>query len=377
MNSPLEEIPIVRPALPSLADIQKMIEPTYAAGRVTLGPTVRELETEVSAYLGGREVVAVNSATSGLIFAYRALELPPGGEVICPSFTFAATAHAVVWNRLVPVFVDCRPDTFTIDPKEIERAITERTVAISPTNIFGVPPDYDAIAAIAASRRLAVVCDSAQGLGSIYKGVPGGAIGHVEVFSMSPTKVISAIEGGLIATGDPLLARRFRSLRDYGKADAGPEAGEDMNEIGLSARMSEFHAAVGLLNFRRKDELIAVRRRRIDELTARLGLLPNIQMQTIPDDRITSGNYFVILLTSTGAKDRDHLKKHLAAAGIQTKRYFYPPVHRQTAQQHFPLRIVGDLANTERISSQALALPLYHSITDAEIDRIVAAISSF
>ncbi len=353
-----------------------LVAESYSSGVVTVGRLVRELEEEAKRATGAREAVAVSCCTSALMLCWRALDLPAGGEVICPSFTFAATAHAIVWNGLVPVFVDCLPGTCTMDPAEAEKAISAKTVAICPVYIFGLPPDLEPLADLAGRKGLPLVIDSAQGLGSDYRGRPAGTFGAAECFSMSPTKVVTAVEGGLVTTNDTELAQKLRSLRDYGKALEGPFAGEDMADIGLSARMSEMHAAVGLLNLRRREELVAARRRLIGIYRQRLGDLPGCSVQEFPADRTTNGNYFVLFIGSGAKKTRDEVKKALAAQGIQTKRYFFPPVHDQAGQKRFSMRVVGELPRTWEASRTALALPLYSHMTGEDQERVISAVES-
>jgi len=372
-NAPL---PIIRPTLPPLEDVSALLAESYASGVVTVGQIVRELEAEARRTTGAKEAVAVSNCTSALMLSWRALGLPVGGEVICPSFTFAATAHAIVWNGLVPVFVDCMPDTLAVDPAEVERAITPKTVGICPVYIFGLPPDIDPLLEIAEKKGLPLVFDSAQGLGSTYKGHPAGAFGTAECFSMSPTKVITAVEGGLVTTDDRELAKKLRSLRDYGKALDGPLASEDMTDIGLSARMSELHATVGLLGLRRRADLVAARRRLISAYRERLGLLKGCRVQEYPADRETSGNYFVLLVGDGARLSRDGLRDALAKEGIQTKRYFHPPVHEHSGQKAYPMRVAGELPRTCRASSEGLALPLYSHMTQEEQERVMRAVEA-
>ena len=207
-------LPIIRPTLPPLDKVAALLEESYESGVVTVGRLVRQLEDETRAATGAREAVAFSSCTGALMLAWRALELEPGSEVICPSFTFAATAHAIVWNNLVPVFVDCLPGTCTVDPTEIEKAVAPKTAAVCPVYIFGLPPDVGPLEDVARRRGMPLVFDSAQGLGSTYKGRAAGGFGLAECFSMSPTKVVTAVEGGLLTTDDADLAERLRSLRD-------------------------------------------------------------------------------------------------------------------------------------------------------------------
>jgi dTDP-4-amino-4,6-dideoxygalactose transaminase len=297
----------------------------------------------------------------------RALELKPGGEVILPSFTFAATAQAVAWNGLVPVFCDCLPRTCALDPEDVERNLTSRTVAICPVYIFGLPPDVEAFLDLGRRKGLPVYFDSAQGLGATYCGQPAGTFGACEVFSLSPTKVVTAIEGGLVTTNDGILADRLRGMRDYGKD---PGNGEDMAYLGLSARMSELHAAVGLLSLRRMDELVKARLDPIAIYRDCLGALPGCSVQEFPSDRTTSGNYFVLFISDTARKTRDQVCAALRDLGIQTKRYFYPPVHQQTVFRHFPMRVSSHMRNTLKASAEGLALPLYSHMTLEQLEFI-------
>jgi dTDP-4-amino-4,6-dideoxygalactose transaminase len=356
--------------------VTALVRESYASGVVTVGKVVRELEEEAKRATGAKEAIAVANCTSALMLTWRALDLPVGGEVICPSFTFAATAHAITWNGLVPVFVDCLPGTFTVDPSEVEKAITPKTVGICPVCIYGLPPDIGALEEIAQGKNLPLVFDSAQGLGAEYGGTPAGGFGLAECFSMSPTKVVTAIEGGLVTTSDSRLAAELRSLRDYGKALDGPLAGEDMAAVGLSARMSELHAAVGLLGLQRREELVRARLGLIGVYRERLSRLPGCSVQEFPADRASSGNYFVLFIGPDAKMSRDDTKKALAARGVQTKRYFFPPVHEQSGQKKFPMRVVGDLPRTLDASRAGLALPLYSHMTETDQERVLHEVES-
>jgi dTDP-4-amino-4,6-dideoxygalactose transaminase len=297
----------------------------------------------------------------------QALKLPAGSEVIIPSFTFAATAQALVWNGLVPVFCDCLPGTCTLDPEDVERNLSTKTAAICPVYIYGLPPDVNALLDLGRRKSVPVYFDSAQGLGATYRGTPAGSFGLCECFSLSPTKVVTAVEGGVITTNDETLATRLRSMRDYGKD---PENGEDMVHLGLSARMNEFNAAVGLLSLRNIDALVGARRKRITQYRERLGPLPGCWVQHYPEDRTTSGNYFVLFITDQARRNRDDVYHALKVAGIQTKRYFYPPVHTQTIFRHFPMRVSARLTHTTKASQEGLALPLYSHMTDEQFEAV-------
>lgn len=367
-----EPIPIIRPTLPDLNVVRELLEPSYNDGLVTTGSLVKTLELEIKKYTGSSHAVAVSSCTSGLMLAYAAMNFPEGSEVILPSFTFAATAQAILWNRLTPVYVDCLPATMTIDPKQVIEAISPSTAAICPVTIFGLPPDISELVNISKRYAIPLIFDSAQGLGAKYKDRRLGAFGLCEVFSMSPTKVITAIEAGVLTTNNTELADKMRSLRDYGK---GPD-GQEMIYIGLSARLSELHAAVGLSGISNADSLINSRLRLIRSYRDRLGGLPGCSVQTFPDDRTSSGNYFTLLIGPNAKIDREAVYDALKAQNIQSKRYFYPPVHAQTAFRNAPGRVVGALPNTVSASHESLALPLFSHMTEEQQDRICRVIES-
>lgn len=358
---------IIRPTLPSLQEVSELVRASWDSGVVTVGQTVRAFEEEVCRRTGARFAVGLSSCTAGLMLAPQALHLPAGSEIIVPSFTFAATAQALVWNGFVPMFCDCLPGTCTLDPEDVERNLSAKTAAICPVYIYGLPPDIEPLLDIGKRKGLPVYFDSAQGLGATYQGKPAGGFGACEIFSMSPTKVVTAVEGGVVTTNDDDLAQRLRSMRDYGKD---PVNGEDMMYLGLSARMNELNAAVALLSLRNIDALVSARRARIARYRERLGALPGCWVQQYPANRATSGNYFVLFVSDKAKRSRDEVYAALKEVGIQTKRYFYPPVHQQTIFQRFPMRVSARLTQTVQTSNEGLALPLYSHMTDAQFELV-------
>jgi dTDP-4-amino-4,6-dideoxygalactose transaminase len=362
----MELIPIIRPTLPPLDKVTKKVLQSYESGLVTVGRVVSDFERLACEYSGTRHAIAVSSCTSGLMLVYAAMGFPENSEVIVPSFTFAATVQAIFWNRLTPVYVDCLPGTLAIDPGQVEKAISRRTVAICPVTIFGLPPDLDELESISAKTGIPLICDSAQGLGSRYKTRSVGGFGLCEIFSLSPTKVITAIEGGLITTNNGELAEKLLRLRDYGK---GPD-GEDMVLNGLSARMSEMHAAVGLLSLENAQNLVASRNRLITKYREATANLQGCRVQEFPADRSTSGNYFALLIGSKAKADRENVRATLRSNNIESKRYFHPPVHSQTAFKDLPHRVLGDLPNTMSAAKESLALPLFSHMTDEQLSRV-------
>jgi dTDP-4-amino-4,6-dideoxygalactose transaminase len=365
-------IPLVRPSLPEIGDVFNLVKASYQSGMVTGGRLVGLLEEEMRAFTNVSHAIAVSSGTSGLMIAFASLELPTGAEVIVPSFTFAATIQALLWNHITPVYVDCLPDTMTLDPDEVEKAVGPDTIAVCPVAVFGLPPDLARLEEISKAHDIPLICDSAQGLGSTYMGKPAGGFGMCEIFSLSPGKVITAVEGGIITTNDSEAAIKLRAMRDYGK---GPD-GLEMVFRGLSARMVESNAAVGLLNLRMAESLITARLRLIDRYRERLNGLPGCSTQSCPSDRDPSGSHFVIRIGEGAKIDRDGLIDKLKEKNIHSKKYFYPPAHAQKVFRDAPHRIVGDLRHTWTSSETTLALPLYSHMTDEDQDRVCEVIES-
>jgi dTDP-4-amino-4,6-dideoxygalactose transaminase len=365
-------IPLMRPTLPAMERVCEVLEESYASGSITVGKLVSQFEDQVCAFTGTRYAVAVSSCTAGLMLVFASMNFGMGAEVVVPSFTFPATVQALFWNGLKPVYVDCRPDTLTMDPEQVIKALGPKTAAVCPVTIFGLPPDLGPLTDIANRHGIPLISDSAQGLGSSYKGVPAGGFGLCEVFSLSPTKVITAVEGGLVTTNDRELYNRIRSMRDYGKG----RDGEEIELNGLSARMSEFHAAVGLLNLQNAEMLIRSRLRLIRRYTEELRGFPGCRVQELPGDRASSGNYFALLIQDNALGDREAARQALKSHNIESKRYFYPPAHAHAALKDRPHLTVGDLPNTWAIARASLALPLYSHMTDEQQDRVVHALGS-
>lgn len=345
-----------------IADARKIL----ASERLTNGKHVRGFEEAVGAYLGVPECVAVSSCTAGLVLVLAALNLQ--GEVVLPSFTFHATAHAVAWNRLKPVFVDCEPDTFCVSPEAVRERISPETAAILAVHMFGNPASVGELQAIADRAGIPLVYDSAHAFGSKAGDTHIGTFGAAEVFSFSPTKLVVAGEGGLVAAHDAKLAERLRAARNYG------DAGDSDPEIrGLNARMSEFHAALALRGLEGLDERIARRNQIRLHYEARLGPIPGVSFQQIrPGNRSSCKDFQILVDARAFGRSRDWLQDFLRQENIEARRYFWPPVHRQklyrAAWDGRPLPV------TDCISNSVLNLPIYSSLRDDQVDAVCDAI---
>jgi dTDP-4-amino-4,6-dideoxygalactose transaminase len=366
-------IPIVQPTLHDFEAVTAEFREAWESGQVTTGIFTRRFEAAVEEKLRVPHAIMVQSCTAGMMLVLRALELT--GEVILPAFTWTSTAHAVVWNGLTPVFADITPGSCTLDPQAVVPAITPRTAAIMPVNVFGCPPDYETIAQIAQENRLPLVYDSAQGLGSQFLGADGvwryaGGFGDAEVFSLSPTKVVSAMEGGLITTHNGALAEKLRQMRDYGKA----VGGEDITWLGLSARVPEINAIVGRHNFSRMDNLVGRRREFIALYRESLGGLPGVRFQEIPANCASSGNYCTIFIGDGARVSRDEAYDYLKQQGILAKKYFYPALHLQRVHADAGRPYRGKLPVTEAAAATGLALPLFSHMTSDLIQQVSAVV---
>ncbi len=322
-------LPIVRPTLPKFDELGPEISEIVSSGMVTRGKHLRAFEEAAAEHLRVKHAVAVSSCTTGLMLVYQGLGLT--GEMITPSFTFMATVSSAIWAGLRPVLVEIDRHSHNIDPEVIERAITPATSAIVGVHQFGNPADIAALEAIAKRRGLKLVFDAAHGFGAKYQGVPVGPQGDAHVYSLSPTKLVVAAEGGIVATNSDELAEKVRRGREYGMGN-----GYDSLFAGINARMSEFHACLGrhslaLLerNASRRQEVVALFRRELDKL-------PGIGFQEVAaGNRCSYKDFSMTVDAAAFGLSRDELARALAAENIDTRKYYDPPVHRQTAYLQF------------------------------------------
>lgn len=357
-----------QPQLPILADTIEHYQAAYEDGAITNASLVKRLEAAVAERLQVKHCVAVSSCTSGLMMVLRALGLT--GEVLVPSFTFFATGHAVLWNGLRPVFVDCNPETWNVDPVDVERKITGRTSAILVVHLYGNPCDVEALERLAARHCLKLIFDAAHAFGSQYRGQPVGQFGNAEVFSLSPTKLLVAGEGGLVTTNDATLARAIRGMRNYGDLGA-----YDPDWLGMNARMSEFNAALALAGLPLVEGKVDRRNRIAEIYTSLLAPLPGVRFQEVlPGDVSTYKDYSIHVTPETFGMTRDALAEALLAEKIETKKYFYPPLHKQRLCRCFHNREQKGLANTDYVTDGVLSLPIYESLPDDTVERVADAI---
>jgi dTDP-4-amino-4,6-dideoxygalactose transaminase len=330
---------------------------------LTKGAHLEEFERRLSEHLRVEHAICVSSCTSGLMLSYRGLHLK--GEVIVPSFTFMATVSSMVWAGLRPVFVDVDPATTNIDPRAVEDAITPRTSAIVAVHNFGNPAPIDQLQSIAGRHGLKLIFDAAHGFGSLYQGSPVGAQGDVQVFSLSPTKLVVAGEGGVVATNDDDLAQEVRLGREYGN-----DGSYDSLFAGLNARMPEISALIGTHSLRQLDEVVAQRNRQAEQYRQLLRDIPGIEFLRIEaGNRCSYKDFSIVVDARRFGTDRDVLAERLAAEGVDTRKYYDPPVHRQQAYQKFA-DSTAHLPHTDRLATCSLSLPMGRQVLDQDLLRV-------
>ena len=361
-----ERIDIVRPALPNLGSISAQIEEILGSGKLTNNSKyVRKFEDEFSWKFNIRYCVAVSNATLGLVLAIRAMGLK--GEVILPSFTFCATAQALLWNNIKPVFADIDKRTYTIDPGSVEKRITKRTAAVLGVTIFGNPCNINRLERLVRRKSLKLILDSAQGVGSRYKEKFLGSFGDCEVFSFHATKILPVGEGGMVCTRDKLIYQKVRQARDFAKG-----SGDNCNDIGINAKMMEFSAILGLKNLGNIEGAVKKRERISNLVIKRFRGVKGIRFQELTGDAGTNfQNLSILIDEGLFGLSRDQLYESMLRENITVKKYFYPALHKM---DYFKKYSTARLPNTDYISERILCLPLYSNMRTKEAEKICLAL---
>jgi len=361
-------ISLVSPDLAPLDELAPKLLSALSSGQLTNAREVEAFEREAAELLHVDHVVAVSSCTSGLMLVERCLALR--GEVVTPSFTFFGGAHGLLWNGLTPVLADCDLETLQIDPASVRRLITPSTGAILATHIFGCPAPIDELEEIAAAHRIPLIFDAAHGLGARWRGRDVASRGDASVYSLSPTKQITTGEGGLIATRHGDLAHALRQARNYGKG-----AGYDCEVLGLNARMTELQGVLGRAALPRLAEAVRRRNEIAEQYQAQLLGTPGVRFQRIPSQAYSSRKDFAVLLEH--GIDRDRLMRELGEAGIETRAYFDPPLHRQRLYRRFHRPSIEPLTATDSVSAQIVCLPIHTGLAAAQVRRVATEVRRF
>jgi dTDP-4-amino-4,6-dideoxygalactose transaminase len=338
--------------------------------RFILGPNVQKLEQEIASYLGIAHAVGVASGSDALLLALMAIGVGPGDEVVTTPYTFFATAGAVSRLGAKPVFADIEPDSFNIQPGQIEAKLTKRAKAIIPVHLFGQCCEMAAILKLARLKKVKVIEDAAQAIGAVYDGQKAGTMGDFGCFSFFPTKNLSGYgDGGMIITPDGEVARRLRLLRVHGSEERYYHV-----EIGCNSRLDEFQAAVLRIKLNYLEQWNSSRRERgqhYDHLFKETGLLSYLKLP-----KTAQGNLHVYHQYVIRTQQRDKLRSYLKEKAVDTEIYYPVPLHLQTCYKGLGYK-EGDFPQAERLAREALALPIYPELTDDQQSYVVDQIKSF
>jgi dTDP-4-amino-4,6-dideoxygalactose transaminase len=353
-------IPVTKPFLPRAEEYETYIRSIWDRQWLTNnGPLVNELELKLKRYLDLNHLLFVSNGTIALQIAIKALGLK--GEIITTPFSFVATTSSIVWEGCKPVFVDIDEDTFNIDPSKIEAAITPQTSAILATHVYGNPCEIDAIQAIADKYGLKVIYDAAHCFGTKYKGRSVFEYGDISTTSFHATKLFHTIEGGAVFTRNPDLLKKMVYLRNFGHDGPDVFAG-----LGINGKNSEFHAAMGLCNLKYVDEILNHRKELSLYYRERLKNLKAVFPLVDTRDADFNYAYFPVLFDSEELMQA--CLKQLEVAKIYCRRYFYPSL------ASLPYVQSADLPVCDSVVKRIVCLPLYHTLTFADIDLITRII---
>jgi dTDP-4-amino-4,6-dideoxygalactose transaminase len=327
------------------------------------GKQVKELESRIARYVGARHCIAVCNATIGLELLIRALRLR--GEVVVPSFTFVATAHALQWQGTAPVFADIDPKTHCIDPASVESLITPSTSGIIGVHVWGEPCATDALQDIAQRHGIELIFDAAHAFGCASNGKMVGTFGRAEVFSFHATKFFNTFEGGAIVTDDDALAGRLRLMQNFGFAGY-----DNVVLLGTNGKMTEVCAAMGLANFAALPEIVAHNLENYRDYRRRLESLPGINLKPVREDTARNYQYIVTLVDEDRfGLARDELVEVLHAENVIARRYFFPGVHNMEPYRSIQARRSA-LVHTEALCRDVLVLPTGTAVSATEIARV-------
>lgn len=350
------------------SEIKAGIDQVLGHGQFILGPEVDQLEAELASFAGVDHAIAVSSGRDALMIALMAMGIQAGDAVFVPAFTFAATAGAVASVGARPVFVDVDPATFNMDPADLDRAIDEVKAAgafvprvVMPVDLYGLPAEYAAIAAVAVRHGIVVLSDAAQSFGSTLNGAKAGAMAPISATSFYPTKPLGCYgDGGAVLTEDAGLADAVRAIRSHGRQGTGDEA----SVLGITGRLDTIQAAVLLAKLTVFEDELSRRREIAAQYDAALG--GRVTVPTVPTGAQSANALYTIRVG-----DRDAVRDRLAEAGIGTGVFYRLALHQHPAFKHFDGR---HLPVSEALAGDVLSLPVHPDLSDQEVDRVIATL---
>jgi len=357
-------------ARPNITDAEiRAVAEVLRSGQLSLGPKMVEFEQAFSAYCHTEHAVACSSGTTALHLLIRALNIGPGDEVITTPFSFVASSNCALMEGAKPVFVDIDPETWAIRPDLIEDAITPKTRAILPVDVFGHPAPLEQIGRIAARRGMPVIEDSCESLGSTLNGRRAGSLAHAGVFGFYPNKQITTGEGGMIVTNDAKIATMCRSLRNQGRDTNGGWLAHP--RMGYNYRLSDINCALGLVQLSRIEEIVAARSRVAAMYRQRLEADRRVRLQRISPNVEMSWFVFVVRLADEYTQvHRDRILEGLRQRGIGCSNYFVP-IHLQPFYVDRFGHRTGDYPICEAVAARTIALPFHHELSQHDVDTVV------
>jgi dTDP-4-amino-4,6-dideoxygalactose transaminase len=363
-----KRINVTKPLIPPLDEFQGYLDKIWNSGILTnKGPFHEELERKLENYLKVKHISLFSSGTTALLVSLFALKVR--GEVITTPYSFIATANSILWAGAKPVFVDIDPVTLNIDPSKIQEAITTNTTAILPVHCYGVSCDVSKIKKIAKENNLKVIYDAAPSFGVTDA---GGSIlrhGDLSVLSFHATKVFSTIEGGAIISPNLEMKKKVDKLRNFGFEDE-----ITISEPGINGKMSELHAAFGLLQLKYIDESISQRKKLSQLYKSKLNEIEGIILLDQTKSIYGNGSYFPVLVNEKFRVNRDKLYEELKKENIYARRYFFPLITQTIMYKSMSSSSKKNLPIANKISHQILCLPLSSDLDENSINRIVRVI---
>lgn len=358
----MTRIPVAQPTLGE-AEAAAAYE-TVRGGWVSMGQRVQDFEERFASIVGARYAVAANNGTAALHMGLLAAGVKESDEVLVPDVTFISTPNVVIYERARPVLVECDPDTYNLSLDDAARRVTERTTAIIPVDMNGLPVDYDRVLAFAEEHDLAVIADSAESLGASYKGEPVGTQAHQHIFSFFPNKNLTTGEGGMVTTNDNELAKQLRVLRNQGQ-----EGRYNHVALGYNYRMTDIQASIGLVQLDRTEFTVHDKQRIATRYDHAFSGHPLIRGPFIPD-YVTQHSWYMYAVALDDSVSRDQVAQELASAGVET-RLSFPPVHMQPYYQNQFGYKHQDYPISAQAWSQLLDIPIWPGLPEDQQDEVI------
>ena len=361
-------IPINMPLIgqEEIKAVTRVLKGGMLTGRFGSGPMAKQFEGDFAKFFKTKHAVAVNSGTAALHMALWAAGVKAGDEVILPSFTFIATAEVVALIGAKPVFADIKQNTYNIDPDKLEAAITRKTKAVIPVDLYGLPAEIDRIKEIADKHNLILVEDTAQAHGASYRGKPPGYFADVACWSFYASKNMTTGEGGMVTTNNDEYARKLRLIKSHGETEE-----YKASVLGHNYRMPEIEASIGIVQLKQLPVFAAKRRKNAEDLTERLDGFEQLVLPVEPRGCRSSWYLYTVRIRKGSVEDRDRIVEGLRNKGVGATVYYPTPIHQMAYYQQFG---TYHLPNTEKVAQKVFSLPVHPAVTPENIQYIARAV---